>query len=236
MPRLGDDGHVLVLCLLCWPLRPPDPAWACWGGGSASGGDHGIAAATRSGTSTPGGGRGTGGQPAGSPAREGGGGGGKGTPDSPRQTAVPRPWASDRCKPGRQGSPPPASPSGVGGSQGPAQQAEHQHMDIIAPLPAPGRRRWGGGGWELLPCPPGFSKKESNRNRPLGGMLHWRTRRPPVQPSTTSQGPGGSLREKKKVFLNGSFAKRPRVAHMFNHGWWRLAVGGWQFVVPWGGP
>ena len=29
------------------------------------------------------------------------------------------------------------------------------------------------------------------------------------------------------MFLNGSFAKRPRVAHMFNHGWWRLAVGGW---------
>ena len=27
-------------------------------------------------------------------------------------------------------------------------------------------------------------------------------------------------RGKKKVFLNGSFAKRPRVAHMFNHGWW----------------
>ena len=29
------------------------------------------------------------------------------------------------------------------------------------------------------------------------------------------------------MFRNGSFAKRPRVAHMFNHGWWRLAVGGW---------
>ena len=27
--------------------------------------------------------------------------------------------------------------------------------------------------------------------------------------------------------LNGSFAKGPHVAHMFNHGWWRLAVGGW---------
>ena len=38
---------------------------------------------------------------------------------------------------------------------------------------------------------------------------------------------GGSLRGGKKVFLDGSFAKRPRVAHMFNNGWWRLAVGGW---------
>ena len=49
----------------------------------------------------------------------------------------------------------------------------------------------------------------------------------------------------EKMFLNGSFAKRPRVAHMFNHsrcrlavgGWWRLAVGrlavggGWWLVV-----
>ena len=39
------------------------------------------------------------------------------------------------------------------------------------------------------------------------------------------------------MFLNGSFAKRPRVAHMFNHGWWRLAVGGgwWRLVVVGGG-
>ena len=29
------------------------------------------------------------------------------------------------------------------------------------------------------------------------------------------------------MFPNGSYAKRPRVAHMFNHGWWQLAVGGW---------
>ena len=34
-------------------------------------------------------------------------------------------------------------------------------------------------------------------------------------------------RSKRKVFRNGSFAKRPRAAHMFNRGWWRLAVGGW---------
>ena len=27
------------------------------------------------------------------------------------------------------------------------------------------------------------------------------------------------------MIRNGSFAKRSRVAHMFNHGWWRLAVG-----------
>ena len=33
------------------------------------------------------------------------------------------------------------------------------------------------------------------------------------------------------MFRNGSFAKRPRVAQMFKHGWWRLAVGGWQLVV-----
>ena len=31
-------------------------------------------------------------------------------------------------------------------------------------------------------------------------------------------GPGGALRGRGEVFLNGSFAKRPRVAHMFNHG------------------
>ena len=37
--------------------------------------------------------------------------------------------------------------------------------------------------------------------------------------------PGGSFREGEKVFLNGSFAKS--IAHMFNHGWWRLAVGDW---------
>ena len=41
----------------------------------------------------------------------------------------------------------------------------------------------------------------------------------------------GVLKRGKKKFLNGSFAKRLRVAHMFNHGWWRLAVGGWQLVV-----
>ena len=30
------------------------------------------------------------------------------------------------------------------------------------------------------------------------------------------------------MFQNCSFAKRPRVAHMLNHGWWLLAVGGWR--------
>ena len=49
---------------------------------------------------------------------------------------------------------------------------------------------------------------------------------PPYTPYL-SLGRGVLKREKKRVFLNGSFAKRPRVAHMFNHGWWRLAVGGW---------
>ena len=36
------------------------------------------------------------------------------------------------------------------------------------------------------------------------------------------------------MFLNGSFAKRPGVAHIFNHigGDWRLAVGGdWRLAV-----
>ena len=46
---------------------------------------------------------------------------------------------------------------------------------------------------------------------------------------------GAVLKREKKVFLNGSFAKRPRVAHMFNHGWWRLAVGHWRLVAVSGG-
>ena len=33
--------------------------------------------------------------------------------------------------------------------------------------------------------------------------------------------------KERKVFLCTVFPKRPRVAHMFNHGWWRLVVGGW---------
>ena len=37
------------------------------------------------------------------------------------------------------------------------------------------------------------------------------------------------------MFLNGSFAKRPHVAHMFHNGWWRLAVGGWRLVAVGGG-
>ena len=56
--------------------------------------------------------------------------------------------------------------------------------------------------------------------------------------------PTGILKRRgKKMFLNGSFAKSPRVAHTFNHGWWRLtfggwwrlAVGGWRLVVVGGG-
>ena len=33
------------------------------------------------------------------------------------------------------------------------------------------------------------------------------------------------------MFLYPGFPKRLRVAHMFNHGWWRLAVGGWRLAV-----
>ena len=40
---------------------------------------------------------------------------------------------------------------------------------------------------------------------------------------------GGVLKKEKKVFLNGSFAKRPRVAHMFNP--WLVAIGGWRFAL-----
>ena len=51
---------------------------------------------------------------------------------------------------------------------------------------------------------------------------------------------GGSLRGKKKVFLNGSFKKRPRVICSTMVGgdwrfavgdWWQLAVGGWRLVA-----
>ena len=44
----------------------------------------------------------------------------------------------------------------------------------------------------------------------------------------SSKGGGG-------VFQNCSFAKRPHVAHMFHHDWWRLAVGGWWQLVAVGG-
>ena len=58
-------------------------------------------------------------------------------------------------------------------------------------------------------------------------------------------GQGGPQGEKQKIkaFQNCSLAKRPRVAHMFNHGWWgpsaggwcRLAVGGWRRLAAVGG-
>ena len=42
----------------------------------------------------------------------------------------------------------------------------------------------------------------------------------------------GVLKRKTKVFRNGSCAKRRRVAHMFNHGRWRLvAIGGWRLTT-----
>ena len=49
-----------------------------------------------------------------------------------------------------------------------------------------------------------------------------------------AQAPGRSLTEKKHCSGTWFFQKRPRVAHMFNHGWWRLAVGGW-WGLPVGG-
>ena len=46
------------------------------------------------------------------------------------------------------------------------------------------------------------------------------------------QSRGPLERKRKEVVLNGGFAKRPRVAHMSHHGWWRLAVGGgWRLAV-----
>ena len=53
---------------------------------------------------------------------------------SPRHTAVPRPWASDRCKPGHQGSPPQASPRGVGGCGG-----RHSKQGTSTRMPSPSR-------------------------------------------------------------------------------------------------
>ena len=68
---------------------------------------------------------------------------------------------------------------------------------------------------------------------------------PPENPTTGGsicpQGNNSRFRQQSSIFsvtravLNGKknpsgtwlFQKRPRVAHMFNHGWWRLAVGGW---------
>ena len=48
-------------------------------------------------------------------------------------------------------------------------------------------------------------------------------------------GQKGPYEGEKKVFLNGSLAKRPRGARMFNHGWWRLVVGDWRLAAVGGG-
>ena len=48
----------------------------------------------------------------------------------------------------------------------------------------------------------------------------------------TASPPPCLLRGKKsKCPKTAVFAKRQRVAHMFNHGWWRWAVGSWQLVA-----
>ena len=91
-------------------------------------GYNGTAAANGSGVPTPGGGGGHGGQPAGCPV----GRGGRETVAGPRRVAGPRPRASEWCKLGCQSSPPPAGPSGVGGSQGPAWQAKCLPKDVGA--------------------------------------------------------------------------------------------------------
>ena len=47
-------------------------------------------------------------------------------------------------------------------------------------------------------------------------------------PHTQScKGRKGEKKRERKAFLYTVFPKRPRVAHMFNHCWWWLAVGGW---------
>ena len=69
----------------------------------------------------------------------------------------------------------------------------------------------------------GYSKKGPRVTRlPYAGYS--KTKKPRLQQ--------GGPEESKKVFLNGSVAKRPLVPHVFNHGWWRGrlvagAVGGW---------
>ena len=56
-----------------------------------------------------------------------------------------------------------------------------------------------------------------------------------LHPQAIPCGPGRSLTgEKKNCSGTWFFQKRPRVAHVFNHGWWRLAVGGW-WRLPVGG-
>ena len=73
----------------------------------------------------------------------------------------------------------------------------------------------------------------SNKCIPSRACTHAQTKACPEHEGHDTA-PGGSLRErererereKKRVPIQ-SFRKRPHVAHMFNHGWWRVAVGGW---------
>ena len=52
-----------------------------------------------------------------------------------------------------------------------------------------------------------------------------------ARPRQCSWGPGRSLTEKKKCSVAQFSQKSPRALHVFNHGWWRLAVGGWRLAV-----
>ena len=66
---------------------------------------------------------------------------------------------------------------------------------------------------------------------PVCSIAHRRARFPAPCPSCRGVLKRGK-KKKRKVFLYTIFPKRPRVAHMVNHGWWRLAVGGdWRLAV-----
>ena len=79
---------------------------------------------------------------------------------------------------------------------------------------------------------PGGTRADPPRS---GSRPPWLCRAEETPPPDTSHlgsadETGRSLRGIKKVFQNCNFAKRQRVAHTFNHGWWQLAGGGWRLV------
>ena len=66
----------------------------------------------------------------------------------------------------------------------------------------------------------------------LSGILHSNAIKPVRGLQIVS---GRSLTGKKKVFRNQFSQKSPRALHVLNHGWWRLAVGGWWWLAAVGG-